>query len=223
MSARVLAALIALTLVACGRSEPLTRENPPDIILITIDTLRADSVGFAGKKEVETPFLDQLACESVVFTNAHAHNVVTLPSHTNILTGLYPYQHGVRDNAGYALDSKFQAIAPLLKQRGYATGAFIGGFPLDGRFGLGLGVFYAKTGRVDPAIETWRKAVGIDPHLYDAMFNLAVVSGQNSRWDVAREALTQFISTAPPARYARELAAAREMLREVERRTGANT
>ena len=73
----------------------------PDIILVTIDTLRADAVS-ADK----TPFLFELAKQGLSFENAHAHNVVTLPSHTNILTGLLPYQHGVRDNAGFTLDNK---------------------------------------------------------------------------------------------------------------------
>ncbi|RPH55359.1 hypothetical protein EHM82_05450, partial [bacterium] len=64
-----------------------------DVLLVTIDTLRADSLGFAGNRRVQTPVLDRLASQGRVFPNAHAHNVVTLPSHANILTGLYPYQH----------------------------------------------------------------------------------------------------------------------------------
>ena len=130
----VLGGVTVLILGMCARPE--TAAGPPDVILITIDTLRADALGFAGNRGVQTPFLDRIASESVVFTNAHAHNVVTLPSHVNILTGLYPYQHGVRDNAGYVLDPKFRTLAPLLKERGYATGAFVGAFPLDARYGL---------------------------------------------------------------------------------------
>ena len=139
MSRKVVAALaVCLAVVSggCSRTEPAKEAPPPDMVLITIDTLRADALGFAGQRDVETPFLDRMASESVVFTNAHAHNVVTLPSHVNILTGLYPYQHGVRDNAGYTLDPKFQTVAPLLKARGYATAAFVGAFPLDARYGL---------------------------------------------------------------------------------------
>jgi len=75
----------------------------------------------------------------IVFSNAHAHNVVTLPSHVNILTGLYPWQHGVRDNAGFVLDPKFPTLASMLHEKGYATGAFVGAFPLDARFGLNRG------------------------------------------------------------------------------------
>ena len=111
--------------------------SQPDIILVTIDTLRADGVSFTGSQRAVTPFLDELARGGVYYANAHAHNVVTLPSHTNILTGLLPYQHGVRENAGFVLDPKHKTVAALLKEKGYATGAFVAAFPLDARFGLG--------------------------------------------------------------------------------------
>jgi len=132
--------LFALVFLACHREGAVAPSgDKPDIILVTIDTLRADSVGFAGNTKVKTPFLDKLAQEGLVFANAHAHNVITLPSHTNILTGLYPYQHGVRDNAGYKLSPKFETVATMLRRAGYATGAFIGAYPLDARFGLNQG------------------------------------------------------------------------------------
>ncbi|HUR83096.1 MAG TPA: sulfatase-like hydrolase/transferase [Thermoanaerobaculia bacterium] len=127
-------------LVACKpRNETPAAPRANDIILITIDTLRADSVGFGGSTRVKTPFLDSLAAKGTVFANAHAHNVVTLPSHTNILTGLLPYQHGIRDNAGFTLDPKHETVAAMLKRAGYTTGAFVGAFPLDARFGLNKG------------------------------------------------------------------------------------
>jgi arylsulfatase A-like enzyme/Flp pilus assembly protein TadD len=108
----------------------------PDVVLITIDTLRADALGYAGNSRVRTPNIDRLAAEGTVFTEAHAQNVLTLPSHVNILTGLYPYQHGVRDNEGFRLDPKIPTLASALKSRGYSTAAVIGAFPLDARFGL---------------------------------------------------------------------------------------
>ncbi len=110
-----------------------------DIVLITIDTFRADAPGFAGHQKAQTPLLDRLAAQGRVFTNAHAHNVVTLPSHTNILTGLYPFQHGVRDNSGFRLAAKIPTLATVLRGAGYATGAFVGAFPLDSQFGLDHG------------------------------------------------------------------------------------
>jgi arylsulfatase A-like enzyme len=130
--------VLALALLGCHKA-PVAVQKPDDIILITIDTLRADSVGFAGNTRVKTPFLDRIASEGIVFSNAHAHNVVTLPSHVNILTGLYPYQHGVRDNAGFKLDAKHETAATMLRRSGYVTGAFVGAFPLDSRFGLNQG------------------------------------------------------------------------------------
>ncbi len=134
----------AALFVSCKRDEAtstspsmIAGDTPRSIILITIDTLRYDAVGFDGNTRVKTPFLDSLAANGVVFTNAHAHNTVTLPSHANILTGLLPYQHGIRDNAGFELDAKHPTVAKFLRQHGYATAAFIGAFPLDARFGLG--------------------------------------------------------------------------------------
>lgn len=126
-----------LSLVRCDREAK--HEPAADVILVTIDTLRADALGFRGNTRVKTPFLDSLAARGLVFTHAHAHNVVTLPSHANILTGLYPWQHGVRDNAGFTLDAKHETVAAMLKRAGYATGAFVGAFPLDARFGLDNG------------------------------------------------------------------------------------
>jgi arylsulfatase A-like enzyme/Flp pilus assembly protein TadD len=148
----VAAALVALGVVAsgCGRaSEPAAPAVPgagaksaaarPDLVLVTIDTLRADALGFAGNRDVETPRLDRLAAGGLVFRDAHAHNVVTLPSHANILTGLYPFQHGIRDNSGFKLDPAIPTLATEMAAAGYATGAFVGAYPLDRRYGLGDG------------------------------------------------------------------------------------
>ena len=123
----------AALLAGCRRSAV---DRGRDVVLVTIDTLRADAPGFAGDAKVATPGLDRIAREGRVYTAAHAQNVVTLPSHVNILTGLYPYQHGVRDNDGFRLDPGIPTMATFLKRRGYATAAFIGAFPLDARFGL---------------------------------------------------------------------------------------
>ena len=132
-------AIAILALIAGAIVLRRQRAGAPDVILITIDTLRADSLGFAGNRRVHTPYLDSLAARGTVFTNAHAHNVVTLPSHTNILTGLYPYQHGIRDNAGFVLDAKHPTLGAMMKRAGYATAAFVSAFPLDSRFGLNAG------------------------------------------------------------------------------------
>ncbi|HEV8580195.1 MAG TPA: sulfatase-like hydrolase/transferase [Thermoanaerobaculia bacterium] len=145
MRSRALLSLLVAVAAAAGcRSGPESAGAGPsrsgaDVVLVTIDTLRADALGFAGNKRVETPTLDRLAAAGRVFDDAHAHNVVTLPSHTNILTGLYPYQHGVRDNSGFVLPARVPTLATLLKRAGYATGAFVAAYPLDSRYGLNQG------------------------------------------------------------------------------------
>ena len=116
----------------------MIRSADQNVLLITIDTLRGDALGSYGGRAA-TPNLDRLAAEGVRFTFAHSHAVVTLPSHTSILTGRYPYEHGVRDNAGFRLDDKAVTVAELAKQNGLATGAFVGAFPLDRQFGLAQG------------------------------------------------------------------------------------
>ncbi len=150
-------ALLALLLfAACSsqKEEPVAR----DIIVVTIDTWRADAAGFAGNAGVKTPFLDFLAAKGTVFTRAHAHNVVTLPSHANILTGLYPWQHGIRDNAGFVLDPSKPTLAALLKEKGFATGAFVSAYPLDRKFGLSKG-FDVYDDRYPAALEVLDFAV----------------------------------------------------------------
>jgi arylsulfatase A-like enzyme/Tfp pilus assembly protein PilF len=131
-----------LSLAACswfggrGGQAFVVRANPQrNVLLVTIDTLRADALGQQRDRPV-TPNLDRLAAHGATFTFAHAHAVVTLVSHASILTGTYPYEHGIRDNTGYRLDARQPTAGALLKARGFATGAFVGGFPLDRRFGL---------------------------------------------------------------------------------------
>ena len=135
-----LAVLIALSAASCARTpqadlHPIARQN---VLLITIDTLRADALGCYGGPAA-TPALDRLAREGVRFDFAHAHAVVTLPSHASILTGQYPFEHGLRDNSGYRLPAGSRTAATVLKHAGYATAAFVAGFPLHSRFGLNQG------------------------------------------------------------------------------------
>jgi arylsulfatase A-like enzyme/Flp pilus assembly protein TadD len=109
-----------------------------NVLLVTIDTLRADHVGAYGSALGATPTLDRLAREGVRFADAHAHVPLTLPSHATIMTGLYPFSNGVRDNGTFRLDGK-PTLAALLKSAGYRTAAFVGAFPVDARFGLNAG------------------------------------------------------------------------------------
>jgi arylsulfatase A-like enzyme/Tfp pilus assembly protein PilF len=112
--------------------EPDSNQN---VLLVTIDTLRADALSSYGGP-AQTPNLDRLASHGARFTFAHAHAVTTLPSHTSILTGQLPYEHGMRDNSGFRVRAGTATLATRLKALGFATGAFVGGFPLTKRFGL---------------------------------------------------------------------------------------
>jgi arylsulfatase A-like enzyme/Flp pilus assembly protein TadD len=109
------------------------------LLLITIDTLRADYLSCNGSKIVETPNLDRLAENGVNFTRARSPVPLTLPAHASILTGSYPSVHGVRDNGAYRLPRDELTLAEILKAKGYETAAFVGAFVLDHRFGLAQG------------------------------------------------------------------------------------
>ncbi|MDP6607246.1 MAG: sulfatase-like hydrolase/transferase [Dehalococcoidia bacterium] len=106
-----------------------------NLLLITVDTLRADRVGAPGL----TPTLDALGESGLRFTHVYAHAPVTLPSHSSIMTGLVPPVHGVRDNGSFRLSEAHVTLAERLGAAGYDTGAFIGAFVLDSRFGLEQG------------------------------------------------------------------------------------
>ena len=133
------AALVGIAAIALlwPRSHAFILETRADqnVLLVTIDTLRADALGSYGGR-AQTPALDRLAAGGARFTFAHAHAVVTLPSHTTILTGRLPYEHGMRDNSGFRVKDGTATLATRLKAAGFATGAFVGGFPLTKRFGL---------------------------------------------------------------------------------------
>ena len=96
-------------------------------------------MGAYGNRTVSTPWMDRLAAGGVRFAQARASTVVTLPSHANILSGLYPFRHGVRENAGFRFPPDLDTLATLLHARGYRTAAFVSAFPLDARFGLTRG------------------------------------------------------------------------------------
>jgi arylsulfatase A-like enzyme/Tfp pilus assembly protein PilF len=127
----VLLAAAGVPAAACSRSGPPQR---PNVLLVTIDTLRADRVGTGT-----TPAIDALVASGFRFTAARSAVPLTLPSHATILTGLLPPQHGVRENGAGALPESHPTIARALKEAGYRTAAFVGAFVLDRRFGLAQG------------------------------------------------------------------------------------
>ena len=111
----------------------------PPVILITIDTLRADRLSSYGSDRVATPHLDRLATEGIRFANASSTVPFTLPAHSSIMTGLYPPSHGVRENVGYVLAPELVTIAERFQDRGYRTGGFVSAFVLDARWGIARG------------------------------------------------------------------------------------
>jgi arylsulfatase A-like enzyme/Tfp pilus assembly protein PilF len=195
---RGVAVALALALLAAGGAvlwrslrKPVLdlHGRRPSIVLITLDTTRADRLGCYGGTVAETPNLDQLASEGVLFEKAISPVPLTLPSHSSMMTGLYPYQHGVHQNGFYALPEKLTTVAEVLSAGGWRTGAFVGSIIVLRRFGLAQGFqtyddpFHLRTGamRIDerPAekviesARSWLGQVGSDPfflwvHLYDA-------------------------------------------------------
>ncbi len=130
-------ALLALGVtVSCRREHGVFVSGSP-IILISIDTLRSDHLPAYGYKGVETPSIERLRRDGVLFEDVWSQCPLTLPSHVSIFTGLLPPAHGVRNNIGYRLDPKTHAtLAHLLKDRGYATGASVSAWVLRGNTGL---------------------------------------------------------------------------------------
>jgi choline-sulfatase len=166
--------------LSCAR-----RDRHPPVIVISIDTLRADHVSARA-----TPRIDALSREGVVFRNAWAHSPLTLPSHLSVFTGLLPPEHGVRDNAGYQFDaSAHPTLAGVLRGNGYRTGAAVSAYVLRGATGASAGFddyddaigivdgapvgALQRAGEVSEAIaEKWIAAQGEKPfffflHLYE--------------------------------------------------------
>ena len=135
-----LAEIFSLILVLLFTSSAATgRKEKLNLLLISVDTLRADYLSCYGGKEAPTPHIDSLARNGILLERAFAHNPLTLPSHVNILTGALPLSHGVHENLGFRLSDNALTLAEYLKSFDYQTAAFVGAFPLDSRFGLTQG------------------------------------------------------------------------------------
>ena len=133
--------VIAMAAAACTRTDPPPSQPPApprNLVLITIDTLRADRLGVYGYMNARTPTIDGLARGAARFSHAYAAAPITLPSHASLMTGRYPPSHGARHN-GMRVDPSVPTLAERLKAAGFATGAFVAAFPLDHRFGLQKG------------------------------------------------------------------------------------
>ncbi len=114
-------------------------ETKLNLLLLTIDTLRADKLSCYGSQRPLTPNIDQLRERSMLFSRAFANTTTTLPSHTNIFLGTTPNHHGVHENLHFIVREEHLTLAEHLKNNGYTTAAFVGAYPLDARFGLAQG------------------------------------------------------------------------------------
>ena len=138
--------IIALFFVAVAGSAAIgwwyARESPPHqgpILLVSMDGVPATDLSAYGAQRSDTPALDALANESVVFERAYTHSPQSLPAHASLLTGRLPLDHGVRDDAGFSLASDTSTLAELLRNRGFATGGAVSSFLLQARTGIGQG------------------------------------------------------------------------------------
>ena len=124
----------------------------PNVVLITIDTLRADRLGCYGNAKIETPNLDALARRGALFDNAVTPTPLTAPAHASLFTGLYPTVHKVRDTGGFILDASHATLATILQKQGYDTAAFVGASVLKKHFGFaqGFNVYDDEMPKPDP-------------------------------------------------------------------------
>jgi arylsulfatase A-like enzyme/Flp pilus assembly protein TadD len=139
-----LSVIATLAAVACSRSAETGLGasgslRGANVLLITIDTLRQDRVGAYGNRSGLTPNIDRIAAGGVRYAHAYSPAPLTLPAHASILTGLLPTRHGIHNNTRFRLDDRVPTLAGIARGAGYRTGAFVGAFVLDGRFGLNRG------------------------------------------------------------------------------------
>ncbi|MCI0351665.1 MAG: sulfatase, partial [Acidobacteriales bacterium] len=143
---KVLIAIAGLVLAQAVAAQPAKKTavatKHANVVLITVDTLRADRLGSYGAKNVPTPAMDSLARDGILFERAIAQVPLTVPSHDVIMTGTYPFQNGVQDFTSAPLPAEFQTIAQALERNGYDTGAVVSAFVLDRSWGLARGFRY---------------------------------------------------------------------------------
>jgi len=138
----VLALLSVLAMAACGGGPAKSGGGGPggrSLVLITVDTLRADHVGCYGATAPATPGMDRLARSGTLFADVEAVMPITLPAHASIMTGRYPVAHGARHNVAYVLPEEEKTLAEVLREKGFRTGGFVGAFPVTARFGMAQG------------------------------------------------------------------------------------
>lgn len=165
--AAVACAATTCTLLACASRSAETPPGP--IVIISIDTLRADRLPVYGYAAGRTPAIDALANEGVVFERAYTHSPQTLPAHVSMLSGQLPQQHGVRDNVGFTVDPRIRFLPVWLRERGYATGGVVSAAVLRDETGFGASFDFFQ-GRMPPA----RGGAALDEAQRDGFESLAL-------------------------------------------------
>jgi choline-sulfatase len=174
--------LLVVVAAGCARSPSAAERSP--VVVISVDTLRADHLPVYGYRGVATPAIDAIARDSTVFDNAYSNVPLTLPSHASLLTGLLPFENGVRDNIGFRLAASRPTLATLLRSASYATGAAVSSYVLRADRGLAAGFdFYDDSMPENPtreragvqsaaALAKWAASAGDRPlflflHIYE--------------------------------------------------------
>jgi arylsulfatase A-like enzyme len=135
-------AVVALVSTSCAPPSSKAPEAPRvarNLVIVTIDTLRADRLGCYGSRDVATPHLDRIAQDGAMAPQAVVHIPLTRPSHASLFTGLLPYEHGIRDNVSPSLSKNVPTLAETLKAAGFETGAFVSSVVLEAQSGLDRG------------------------------------------------------------------------------------
>src|SRR2546425_36070 len=153
MTRLLCAAILAGAVLGCRVTPESTR--PRDVVLISIDTMRADRLRPYGGT-VAVPRMEALAADGIVFENAYAHSPQTLPSHVSILSGRLPFEHGVRDNVGFAVKRDENLLPTMLRGAGFTSGGFVSAYVLRGETGIANGFdrFDARLPPSSPEIAT---------------------------------------------------------------------
>ena len=196
--------MLSLFLGACAPSIPSGDPQKPDVVLISIDTLRADHLSCYGYERKTSPFIDSLAKQGTVFVDARSPSPWTLPTHTTMMTGLHPHRHGVVDDS-VQRDPQTKMLAQVMKESGYETGGVVSSLYVSSIFGFDQGFDYFEdfslhtekanlSGRVqasavvDRAIKWWKKREPNKPvflflHFYDAHYAYEPPKPYNSIFD----------------------------------------
>lgn len=153
----IIVIIISWIFISFKNKDEVKKSDDLNVLLVTLDTTRADRVGCYGYKKAKTPNLDFLAANGVMFSDAYCQVPLTLPSHCSLLTGTYPLYNQVHNNGFYYLDHSHLTLAEVLREEGFKTAAFVSSFTVDSRFGIDQGFdFYDDTFDADEVLKNFR-------------------------------------------------------------------